>query len=209
MRPPVAVLLGSALVAGCATTPPPPAATTYIAQNCASAPDLGTAASLTPESRRRIFRVGSPVDASTPCFRNGEAPTPYVVYALPSAVEGTMIEVGAELEGARIFSPAISILDEDGRPLRSFEPGHYLYRGVMFSVQFLPQPGERFILITADPTRIGRNYDAVAISTSTTAIVTPYAAASWTSGVDRSISRTFSYDGAVAAIVYSPEGNER
>lgn len=209
MRKTAVAILGSALVAGCATTPPPPAATTYSAQNCASAPDLGTAASLTPESRRRIFRVGTPVDASTPCLRNGQGATPYVIYALPPAIEGTMIEVGAELEGARIFSPAISILDEDGRSVRSFDPSQYLYRGVMYSVQFLPQPGERFVLVTADPSRIGRNYDAVAISTSTTAIATPYAFASWTSGVDQSISRTFSYDGAVAAIVYSPEGNER
>lgn len=209
MKQVVASAIGSALIAGCATTPPPPAVTTYTAQNCTSAPDLGTAVSLTPERRKRVFRVGTLLDASTPCLRSGQVPTPYVVYALPPAIEGTMIEVGAELEGARIFSPSISILDEAGRPVRSFDPSHYLYRGVMFSVQFLPQPGERFILMTADPTRIGGNYDAVAISTSTTTIATPYAVASWTSGVDRSVSRTFSYDGAVAAIVYSPEGNER
>lgn len=209
MRKTAVAVLGSALVAGCATTPPPPATTAYSAQNCADAPDLGRATSLTPESRRRVFRVATPVDAETPCFLGNSTPTPYVIYALPALAAGTMIEVGAELEGARIFSPAISVLDENGRQVRAFDASQYLYRGVMFSVQFIPQSGERFVLVAADPSRIGRDYNAVAISTSTTAIATPYAFASWTSGVDRSISRTFSYDGAVAAIVYSPEGNER
>ena len=204
-----AAALAPVLACGCSTVPVLPPVTAYRATGCASAPDLSGAVSLTPERQRRIFTVENAVDRSTPCLQRGATATPYVVYALPEDAAGTMVEVGARLEAARIFSPAVATLDRAGNQVRSFVPDQYLYRGSIYSVQFVPIPDERYILVTADPDRIGRRYDAIAISTSTTPLVSPYGVANWTSGVDQSISRTFSYDGMVAAIVHRPQVEER
>lgn len=195
------------LAAGCvATVQAPPATLSYAGQNCDSAPDLGRAASLVPEERKAHHTVSLPVDGGTPCLQSGADSTPYVLYAIP-ANDVRMIEVGSQLEMARIFSPRIALLDQDGLVVRNFDPDQYLYRGGVLSVQFVPQAGERFILVTADPERIGRAYDAVAIGTSTTSVYTGFGMASWTSGVDRNISRTFSYEGSVMAVVHSVESD--
>jgi hypothetical protein len=204
MAKPLLPVLASALLAGCATFSFPPPVTTYAAQGCAGSADLGRAVALLPDRRRAQLAVRTPVDAATPCLGDGAARTPYVVYALPDEPV-RMIEVGGQIEPSRIFSPTVVTLDEHGSLVRSFAPDQYLYRGELFSVQLVPQPGERFILVTADLERIGRHYDAVAISTQTTTIATPYAVANWTSGVDRSISRTFSYEGSVVVVVHRPE----
>ena len=197
------------LVAGCAATVPVrPATVRYAGQNCESTPNLGRAATLAPETRKAHQTVVTPVDGLTPCLGSGAVRTPYVLYAIPSS-EVRMIEVGGQLEPSRIFSPQVALLDQDGNRVRSFAADQYLYRGGLFSVQFVPQPGERFILVTADPARIGQSYDAVAISTSTTTIWTGAGVANWTSGVDRNISRTFSYEGSVTAIVHMPEEDRR
>ena len=201
-------MLAPALLAGCATAPVPPAALSYDGHHCDGTPDLGRAASLAPEDGRAIHTVTTPVDGFAPCLGSGASATPYLLYAIPP-IDVRMIEVGSHLEPARIFSLKVDLLDEGGNRVRSFAPEHYLYRGGILSVQFVPQSGERFILVTADPARIGQTRDAVAISTSTTAVWTGYGAATWTSGVDQNISRTFSYEGSVMAAVYSPDDRDR
>lgn len=201
----VAVTLVSATIAGCASVPGAPPITTYAANDCASAPHLDGALSLIPEKDKRAFTVSAPVGSMSPCLRNGPEETPYILFAIPLETNVKMIEVGAQMEALRIFSPAVAILDESGNQLRSFTPDQYLYRGPVFSVQFSPQRGERFILVTADPARIGQSYDAIALSTSSTPIVSPYFVSNWTSGIDQNISRTFSYEGSVMAIVHSVE----
>ena len=194
------------VAAGCSTTQILPPVTSFAGANCTTAPNLAAAVSLTPERRRRTFTVTTPVDASTPCLRRGEGQTPYLVYALPAAAAGTVVEVGGLLEGARIFSPAVATLDAQGQPVRSFEADEYLYRGSLYSVQFVPRQDERFVLVTADPSLVGRRYDAIAISTNTTTIATPYAVTNWRTGVDQNLSRMFSYEGSVMAVVHNPQG---
>ena len=200
-----ALALAPALLAGCVTVPPAtPPTLNYAGHNCETAPNLVLAASLVPEEPEAHYMVSTPVDDLTSCLRDGALPTPYVLYEIPST-EVRMIEVGSVLEYMRIFSPHVVLLDQEGNRVRSFTPDQYLFRGGFFSVQFRPQAGERFILVTADPSRIGQSYDAIAISTSTTTIWTGYGAANWTSGHDQSVKRTFSYQGAVMAVVHSAE----
>lgn len=200
----LAALLGSALLAGCATAPLPPPALTFSGQNCAVAPDLARAQSLAPEERKKHHSVFTQVDALTPCLHKGGVATPYVLYAIPSN-QVSMIEVGAQLEGQRIFSPNVSILDKSGNQVRTFGPEQYLFRTGLYSVQFVPQAGDRYILVTADPERVGKDYNSVFVGTSTTTYWTGFGAANWTSGIDQNMSRTFSYDGVLVANVHRPD----
>lgn len=189
------------LLAGCASTPMPPPVTAYSAANCPAMPDLGRAISLTPAKPKKAFTVTVPVGRASSCITRAGAQAPYVLFALPAAGDGKMIEVGAQMEALRIFSPSIALLDGNGRQVRGFTPNQYLYRGALYSVQFVPREEERFVLVAANPALIGSQYDAVAISTSTTHL---YGGMTWTRGIDENVSRTFSYEGGVTAIVHDP-----
>jgi hypothetical protein len=120
---------------------------------------------------------------------------------LPKDPTGKTLTVGAVLEGRRIFAPEVVLLDAAGKTARTFPAADYYYRGAVFSVQFVPKPDEAFVLVEADPARVGQRYDSIAIGTATTPIVTPYASMNWHSGVDTKESRTFSYEGSAQVTV--------
>jgi hypothetical protein len=196
------------LLAGCATTPPPQAVTSFGRRDCAAQPDLSKAISLTPEKAKAAFVVTTPVSAETACLTRGDGAVPYLLYALPTEIEDKILTVGATQEAARLLSPDVSILDKLGRVTRSFAASDYLFRGPVYSVQFRPKPGEAYLLVAADPSRVGKSFDAIQIGTSTTTISTGYAAANWTSGVDDTISRTFSYEGTVQVTVFDGDSKK-
>ena len=54
-----------------------------------------------------------------------------------------------------------------------------------------------------DPARVGKNYDSIATGINSTAIWTGYGVSQWRSGFDESVSRSFSWEGRVQAIVHS------
>ncbi len=196
-----------ALALNACATPVPPAVTSYTAVACASAPDLARAVAL-PAGKPRGEVVRTAVDGTTPCLDVAGFKTPYVVYAIPT-LANRMIDVGGAIEAARAFPPAVSILGADGQPMRTLPANQFYHRGDRVSVQFIPQEGERYILITVDPALVGTSYSAVATGVSVTYI--GVGINSWTSGVDETVSRGRSYHGAVLATVYdtSPEPASR
>ncbi len=189
--------VSAAALAGCATTALPPPTTSYARQDCASQPDLSKALGLTPK-----MTVSTPITAATACLAGKGGPTPYVVYALPSELGDKTFDVGAGLEGVRIFAPEVSLLNAEGAVTRTFPREQFLYRGAVYSVQFRARPGERYLMVTAAPDLVGKAYQSIAIGTSTTTVYTGVGTASWTSGVDSSQHRTFSYDGVAQVSVF-------
>jgi hypothetical protein len=117
MSRPVLPFLAAASVsvlfaAGCATPPPVVAATVNFSRtDCAASPNLAAATSLTPPKEKAVHSVTGALDGQALCLtRNGKA-TPYVVYALPSDHEDKTLTVGAVLEGVRLVSPEVAVLD--------------------------------------------------------------------------------------------------
>jgi hypothetical protein len=202
----------AALLAGCATTPPP-AVTAFARQDCAAAPDLAGAISLTPPKEKAEFVVTTPVGAGAACLARPGGAAPYVLYALPADFDDKTLMVGANLEAARVLSPEVSILDGQGQVTRRFGEADYLFRGTVYSVQFRPKVGEAYLLVAADPARVGQSFEAIHIGTSTTSTVIPvggaYATANWTSGVDQKVARTFSYEGAIEVTVFDSDTKTR
>jgi hypothetical protein len=194
-------VLGCGLLAACATPAPPPPALAFAGQGCAAAPDLSKAVSLTPEKPKAEFVVGRTIDASADCLRGPQGARPYVVFALPADPTGKTVTAGGLLEGARIFSPDVALLDEAGQATRTFRPADFYYRGAVFSVQFQPKAGERYLLVSAEPSRVGQRYDAIAIGTQTNSVYAAGAMITWTRGLDTKTSRTFSYAGQVQVTV--------
>ena len=205
------VLLAGAALAACATTPPPvpPAALTYSGVDCAAAPDLVNPVSLTPDKERATFSVNAPITAATPCLLHAEGwTTPYVTFALPADYSDKTVIVGTLLEPLRILSPSVVILDREGRVSRTFGLDDYMYRGAVYSVQFRPRETEAYIVVTAEPSRVGRQYDSISVGVVTTTLYTGYGAANWNSGVEAAQSRTFSWEGTVQIQVADSDTEE-
>lgn len=203
----LAVCATAGLTAACAAGSAPPPVLTYASQNCAAAADLSTAISLTPPREKAVHIVTNPVDSGTPCLARA-APAPYVLYRLPADQEDKTVTVGSTLEATRIFAPEVAILDGGGAVTRTFARDEFYYRGPHYSVQFRPREGDAYVLVSAAPELVGQRYDSIMIGTTTTSVYTAGGGFSWTSGVDRSQSRTFSYEGAVQVLVNDSDTEE-
>lgn len=213
-----AIGAATAALTGCATMPPPPPATLEFAgRDCAAAPDLARALSLTPEKERALHVVTTQVGSATPCLRQDGRETSYLLYAIPADYEDKTLTVGGYLEPLRILSPKVSVLDSHGETSRTFRTDEFMYRGLNYSVLFRPRPGERFVLVTIDPGRIGQSYDSIVIGTSTTAAAAPVTSAlvaglvgggNITTGTDFGMSRTFSWEGAAQISVHDNDTRE-
>lgn len=211
LYPLCAVLTGAGLLAACETVPSvpiAPATLEYSRAGCADAPDLSSAVGLTPDKERAVFTVTAPAAGAT-CLNEGGTQTPYVVFALPADHADKTVTVGSVLEPLRILSPKVVILDRQGAVSRTFDAGDYMYRGSVFSVQFRPRATDGYVLVTADPGRVGRRYDSIAIGVATTTVYTGYGASNWHSGVDVAQSRTFSYEGAVQVMINDADTEEK
>ena len=130
-------------LSACATAPAPlPPLTTYDRVDCHPSPDLTQAVSLTPLKDKRVWVVNNPIGQGDCLSRDG-AMGPYVVYELPTHGTAQLIELGSLLEGARIFSPTVVLMDEGGRETRVMKPEHYMLRSNLYSIQFQPTEHER------------------------------------------------------------------
>lgn len=188
-----------ALVVGlsaCTTAPPPAPVLSYAAVGCSAAPDLSRAIDLLP-GKRTGETVRTVVDGTTPCVEVDGFKTPYLLYRMPIG-PGRMIDVGGAVEQVRVLPALVTILGENGERMRTFPAHQYLNRGDRYSVQLVPQNGERFILVTVDPALVGSNYDGVQTGVATSFVGT----GTWTSGVDRTSTWGRSYHGAVVATVF-------
>ena len=196
----------SAALAGCATTTPSyPATLSFDRTDCADAPETVTAVSLTPDKDKKIWVLDNELSAGGPCLvRNGSS-GPYMVFALPDPSRAKMVELGAALDFARVVSPQVVLLDADGVETRAFTRDQYMFRPGLLSVQFVPQENERYALVTVDPEPIGESHDTIVAGTATTTIYTGFGASTWRSGHEAMMSRGFSYEGPIRALVYRPD----
>ena len=201
------------VLAGCTTYEPPALAVTqFSAIDCVSTPDLASAITLVPEKDKQVWIVDHAIDSVSPCLQWADSNGPYALFSLPPDW-GAPIEIGAVLEGARLFSPHVVLLDGQGNELRNFEPEQYNvrshYSGRLYSVQFQPRTDERYVLVTSNPARVGQVYDSITTGTASTYIATGFGGSNWVTGVESSIARGFSFEGLVRAQVYRPEDEDR
>lgn len=201
------------LIAGC-TTPAPilRPVTAFAPVTCATTPELVTAISLVPDKDKQVWSLDQVVDGNTPCLATEESSGPYMVFALPEDRWMAPIEIGSVLEPARLFSPHVTILGDDGQEMRSFTPDQYNMRNHMngrtYSVQFQPQDGERYVLVTTNPVRMGSALEGIATGTQTTTYYYGFGAANWTTGLESQIASGFSYEGTIRANVFRPEDDD-
>lgn len=197
-------------LAGCATTvePPPPPLLAWDRADCDASPDLGRTVSLTPKKETAVHVVSTPLGYGSPCLSQEGGAGPYVVYALPTDLDDKTLIVGGLLGYDRIFSPRVRVLDAEGRETRGFVDSDWFSRGPVYSVQFRPRPGDAFVVVAADPSRVGRTESAINVGTNTTVIYTGYGASNWTTGQERHATRVFAYDGEVRVTINDTDTEE-
>ena len=199
----IAAALASCGLAGCATTVPiAPATLAFARTDCVTKPETASAVSLTPEKDKKIWTVNRALSVSGPCLTREGISAPYMVFALPEAGRAKMVELGAGLNMARVVSPRVILLDANGAETRSFARDQYMFRPGLLSIQFIPQETERYAIVTVDPEPIAQSHDTVVLGTSNTYVYTGYGATNWRSGHEAMMSRGFSYEGPISAIVY-------
>ncbi|WP_394269671.1 hypothetical protein [Qipengyuania sp.] len=204
----LAVLAGAGMLAGCTTTAVSfPPSLTYAPATCADGVDTVSALSLVPDKDKAIWTRDDQVSAASACIRRGGAAVPYLVYALPPAGSARMVEVGAVLEPTRVVSPEVVLLDEAGNETRSFARESYMFRPGLYSVQFVPAANERFALVMVDPAPIGKTHDTITLGTSSTMVYTGFGVSNWTAGNEAMMSRGFSYEGTMRALVYRAQAD--
>lgn len=198
----LAIAAAVGLVGGCSTvaTLGPPRLV-YDRTGCPAAPDLMTAASLTPGSERDLFFVSRTVDDTTPCWTGGTQAAPYVVFEVPAEYADKTITVGGRLESQRIFAARVLTLDADGAPVREFASDDFFFRQGIHSVQFRPREQERYILVTSNPDLVGQSYSSIQIGVNSGATYAAGAYVSYNIGTEQGAERVFSHDGIVSVIV--------
>lgn len=196
----IALCLG--LAGGCSTTAHlDPPRLVYDRSDCPAGPDLASAVSLTPRSERAYFYVGQQIDHATPCWAPDAQPAPYVIFQLPAPYADKTITVGGGLEPHRIFAARIMTLDAAGTPVRTFVANDFFFREGVYSVQFRPREGERYILVTSNRDLVGQTYSSIQIGVNSGATYAAGAYVSYNVGTDQATERVFSHEGTVAVIV--------
>lgn len=113
--------------------------------------------------------------------------------------------IGGGIEAKRIFAADVSTLDEAGKKMRHFDRETYFYRNAGYTVQFRPRVGERYVLVTAAPDLVGNSYDSIETGVAADAAYTAVGTIAMYTGVDRTQTRVFSYEGQVNTIVALPK----
>ena len=208
MRSRASALLLCAALSGCVSAPQYYGAVTqYRAADCSAQPDLAGAISLIPPEKKKkakIWSVPAQLNGVSRCLDNDGAKGPHVVYVIPADATGKVLEVGAPLEPLRIFAPKIAVLDAEGKVIRAFRADEYMFRGPVYSVQFRPSEGDRYILVTSNNANVGKRYDSILVGVAAHTIYSGNGYSSnYYTGVDEDQQRVFSYEGSVVATVYS------
>ena len=209
-----AVLTAALSLAGCASTPPkpPPTAVLEISEKeCHDAVDLSTALPLAPKKPKVWYETAYSFNAETNCLHFQEADVNYMVFELPPNASNHVLTMGGIKKAVRTLAADITLLDENGNIVRTFERHKYMDIGSRFGVQFRPLEGEKYVLVTTRPELVGEEVRAV----ETNLIVgSGYAAypngggASYNtySGADRLTSRTFSHEGLLSVRLQALSG---
>ncbi|MVZ96705.1 hypothetical protein EUU23_03165 [Sphingorhabdus sp. IMCC26285] len=202
MKKVVYLAASCALLASCASGPGfSSPVTKFAGVNCLAKPDLTTATSLEFKKKKKFNELSVPVVQTSKCLSTANGDTPFQLFAIPGVTQNRVFEIGSAVEPLRVFSPDIATLDGNGNVVRRFSKDQFAFRGGVYSVQMRALENEKFVLVTTAPQEVGKFFDSIQTSTSTTSVYTGFGAANWTNGVDRNYTRAFSYEGTIIARV--------
>jgi len=154
------------------------------------------------EMRNRMIELKQDMaKKDVPCINGASGePLPYATFEIPTGIEKRVVNAGAKFDSAVIFAARITTHDKDGGLVREFDESDYRRLGSIFGVQFSPRETERFVLIKADPSLIGKQEETVETGTRAKQVYNyglsgSYSSGTNTQGIQQSFIRTYSYNG--------------
>lgn len=157
------VAAASCLLAGCAH-PPPRSFVPLIAFN----PNYCLpSVSLTEATPVNLGEVETPLnevvfDETSPCVQQGDGtPAIYHVFRLPQAAEPYLITVRTEPVGPAYLVVTADILAADGTVARQVDAKGFSFHGISLSALLRSRPGEEYLVVKSDPSRVGFAFDQI------------------------------------------------
>ena len=203
----LAIVAGN-MLAGCSSIPAIAPTLAYRASDCVDTPDTSQAISLTPDKDKAVWTLDADLSSNGPCLFRDDRSSPYLVFSLPGEGKAKMVEIGSVLEEARVVSPQVVLLDATGRETRVLARDIYMFRPGLFSVQFVPRPTERYAMVTVDQELVGKTHETLVSSIKTQPIYSGIIGSNFSRGHEAMMSRGFSYEGPVRALVYRSEDQD-
>jgi hypothetical protein len=205
-----AVVFGVALFAltACGSTPTPVTAVTSFAPAtvCTDGPVLAGAVVMRPEKGAREVERTAAVGPEAPCLRRAPGVgSPYAVFALPGSGEAASVAAGGVVEPYRLFAATVSTIDAGGQVIRTFAAGDMRRRGQTLAVVFVPRPEERYVVVAADPDKVGRALSLVSVDPAAIPVPPDRTSDEGIALFRASLAWPYSYEGRVFARVYFAE----
>lgn len=206
LRAGLAVLIVTAALAGlaaCAADDPPPPVLSIADHACQSAPVLSGATSLVLKPKKEGEENEIKFDMrDAPCVEiAGGEKAVYRLVALPEETSEYVISVESTPVGDGVFAPAVSLLDEQGKTLRSIPGDAFVFRGNSLSVLVRRHPGERYVLVVSDPDAVGKSMSRPVEGVQSSGYMVGYAYVQTYYGYDTTQNLTFALSGIVTVRV--------
>lgn len=157
------VVLGSALLVGCATPKPRPPAITNIAssQVCVAEPSLTNAIAIPYKPEEKATAVSIKIDRSSQCLQANGGKSLYKVLKLPDLAPPYIATVRSLPHGQGIFSPTLSLLDKKGNLLRTIDRDKLTFRGSTLSALFRIKNNEKYLIAVSNNDNVGKSYQHI------------------------------------------------
>ncbi len=188
----VSLALLAQLVSAC-TTPPPPPVLSLAGRQCVSQLDFSTAKPVPLSDPVKVT-----LDDKTACIENnGSGKVEYVAFDLPQVAVPYLLSVTSTPIGDGVLSPRLTLLDSDGKTLREVPNDAFLPHGASLRAGLRPHPGERYLIVSSDPSTIGQTNSHIVDGTQMTQTGGPIIIQVHT-GFENTVSLTNAYNGTVS-----------
>lgn len=198
------VVLGSALLFGCATPKPRPPAITSIApsQICSERPSLTSAIPVPYKPEEDVKYLSISIDENSLCLQGSKGKSLYKVLKLPNLAPPYIISLRSLPHGQGIFSPSLTLLDETGKKIRTIDRNKFNFRGSSLSAIFRINAKEKYLVATSDNGTVGKSYQhADDRLTRTTVSSGGMFAGSFNQGYETMHHATYSHGGILEVLV--------
>jgi hypothetical protein len=156
MRRVILALAGSVALAGCMADSGPSPILSVQKSNCHSAPDLAGAKPVALSTGREDDELEFVITRSSPCLETTQGlRSLYETVKLPAFSGDIAVRVEATPSTTGIFSPQITVLDADGKPLRQVPDEKMLFRSARLTASTRLTQGDAYLLVASNPERVG------------------------------------------------------
>jgi hypothetical protein len=136
------------------------------------------------------------ITALSPCIEDKVGRSLYALFALPDGGPYTVSLSSVPL-GRSLFAPRARLLDAQGGVLHELPASSFLFRGTNLTALYRSHPDERYLVVTSDPSSVGKPLQRLHEAVQSTYVSTGYVSAVIYTGSDIATNTTWAHNGEV------------